>query len=252
MITPEQALCNIPDGLRRPLIDEFSNIVNNYMARNWLPTELSGGRFCEIVYTIIEGYSSGTYLASPTKPRNFIDACRRLENNLNIPRSFQILIPRLLPALYEIRNNRNVGHLGSDVNPDYMDSSAVVSISSWIFAELIRVFHKVTTEEAQKLVDLIVERKSQIVWKSGDIRRILKPDLPLKDQILILLGSSSSKVKAGNLFVWTDYNNRSYFNRILRKLHSMRLVEVNAETGEVELLPPGYNEMAEIINKLVC
>ena len=250
MLTPDQALNPIPEGLRRPLIDEFSNIVNNFMERKWLPAELSAGRFCEIVYTIIDGYSSGSYQPSPTKPRNFVDACRRLENNSNIPRSFRILIPRLLPALYEIRNNRNVGHVGGDVDPDHMDSSAVVSISSWILAELIRVFHGVTTEEAQKLVDLIVERRSQIVWKSGDMRRVLKPDLSLRDQILILLGSSTSKVQVGDLLVWTDYDNRSYFNRILRKLHDKRFINLNGATGETELLPPGYDAMLEILNKI--
>jgi len=250
MLTPDQALNPIPEGLRRPLIDEFSNIVNNFMERKWLPAELSGGRFCEIVYTIIDGYSSGSYQPSPTKPRNFVDACRRLENNSNIPRSFRILIPRLLPALYEIRNNRNVGHVGGDVDPDHMDSSTVVSISSWILAELIRVFHGVTTEQAQKLVDLIAERRFQIVWKSGDMRRVLKSDLPLKDQILILLGSCISKVQAGDLFVWTDYDNRAYFNRILRKLHGQRFVEFNEATGEVELLPPGYDDLVKILQKL--
>lgn len=251
MLTPDQALSSIPEGLRRPLINEFSNIINNYMERKWRPAELSGGRFCEIVYTIIDGYSSGSYQPSPAKPRNFLVACRSLENNSSIPRSFQILIPRLLPALYEIRNNRNVGHIGGDIDPDHMDSSAVVSISSWILAELIRVFHGVSTEEAQKLVDLIVERRYQIVWKSDDMRRVLKPDLPLKDQILILLGSCATKVHADNLFVWTDYDNRSYFNRILRKLHTHRLLEFNVATGEIELLPPGYDEVSEILNKTV-
>jgi hypothetical protein len=250
MLTPDQALSSIPEGLRRPLIDEFSNIINNYMERKWRPAELSGGRFCEIVYTIIDGYSSGLYQTSPTKPRNFLVACRRLENNSSMPRSFQILIPRLLPALYEIRNNRNVGHVGGDVDPDHMDSSAVVSISSWILAEIIRVFHGVSTEEAQKLVDLIVERRSQIVWKSSDMRRVLKPGLPLKDQILILLGSNATKVQTDNLFVWTDYDNRSYFNKILRKLHDSRFLEFNVAAGEIELLPPGYDEVEKILNKI--
>lgn len=250
MLTPDQALDTIPEGLRRPLIDEFSDIVNNFMESRWLPAELSGGRFCEIVYTILEGYPSGSYPSSPKKPRNFVDACRRLENNSSIPRSFQILIPRLLPALYEIRNNRNVGHIGGDVDPDHMDSSAVVSISSWILAELIRVFHGIDTEEAQKLVDIIVERRFQIVWKSGDVRRVLKPDLPLKHQILVLLGSCTSKVQTDTLFSWTDYRKRPYFNRLLRKLHDQRFIEFNQVDGEVELLPPGYDDVAKILNKL--
>lgn len=250
MISPNEALNSIPEGLRRPLLAEFSDIINNFMEGRWLPAELSGGRFCEIVYTILNGYPSDSYPSSPTKPRNFVDACRRLENNSDIPRSFQILIPRLLPALYEVRNNRNVGHVGGDVDPDYMDSSVVVSISSWILAELIRVFHEVTTEEAQKLVDSIVERRIQVVWKSGDLRRVLIPSLSLNDQILILLGSCASKVQVDQLFTWTGYDNRSYFNRVLRKLHDRRFVEFNQALGNVELLPPGYNSVEKIMKTI--
>jgi hypothetical protein len=163
MITPEEALAIIPEGLRNPLLTEFNSIVNNFMEHRWGPSELSGGRFCEIVYTILEDYASGSYPSTPNKPRNFVDTCRRLETNPSVPRSFQILIPRLLPALYEIRNNRNVGHVGSDVDPDYMDCSAVVSIASWILAEIIRVLHGTSTEEAQTLVDTLVERRLPIV-----------------------------------------------------------------------------------------
>lgn len=194
MVTPDQALNVLPKGLRKPLLQEFANIINNYMESRWTPSELSGGRFCEIVYTILQGYVTRSYSSIPSKPRNFVDACRRLEGHTGVPRSFQILIPRLLPALYEIRNNRGVGHVGGDVDPNLMDSTAVVAIVSWIIAELIRVFHGVSTAEAQQLVNNLTERRVPLVWKSGEIRRVLNPRLSLKDQILLLIASCSSKV----------------------------------------------------------
>ncbi len=250
MITPDEALSVLPDGLRRPLLEEFSNIIRNFMERQWRPSELSGGRFCEIAYTILEGYACSSYPSTPRKPSNFVDACRRLESNTNAPRSFQILIPRLLLALYEIRNNRNVGHVGGDVDPDFMDSTAVVSMSSWIVAELIRVFHGVSTGEAQQLVENIVERRHSLVWRSGEIRRVLKPDLSLKSHIIILLGSCSTKVHVDQLFSWTEYDKRGYFNKLIRQLHSQRLVEFNKESGEIELLPPGHDYISKLLTKL--
>ena len=175
MITQDTALTAIPSGLRTPLLEEFCEIVRNFMERRWASIELSGGRFCEIVYTILDGHARGAFITAPSKPANFVDACRQLEKNANVPRSFQILIPRLLPALYEIRNNRNVGHVGGDVDPDFMDSSAVLSMTSWIVAELVRVFHGVSTEEAQAVVNNLAERRLPLAWKSGDIRRVLNP-----------------------------------------------------------------------------
>jgi hypothetical protein len=247
MVSPDQALASLPDGLRKPLLQEFSSIINNYLENRWAPSELSGGRFCEIVYTILEGYAIRNYASSPSKPRNFVDACRRLENHTGIPRSFQILIPRLLPALYEIRNNRGVGHVGGDVDPNFMDSTAVVSMASWVMAELVRVLHGVPISEAQQLVDNLVERRLPLVWKSRDVRRVLNPQLSLKDQILLLVASTSTKVPVDHLFQWLDYGDRGYFNRLLRKLHDNRMIEFDRESQEVELLPPGSDYVSDLL-----
>ncbi|MGE0115240.1 MAG: hypothetical protein AB7T07_10210 [Steroidobacteraceae bacterium] len=245
-VTRNTALSGIPVGLRTPLLAEFSAIISNFTERRWASAELSGGRFCEIVYTILDGHARSSYAASPMKPSNFVDACRRLEGNTGVPRSFQILIPRLLPALYEIRNNRNVGHVGGDVSPDFMDSSAVVSMSSWILAELVRVLHAVSTDEAQAVVTELAERRLPLVWRSGEILRVLNPELPLKSQILLLLASSSTKIRADNLLKWTGYKGKPYFKRLLRQMHEARLIEFYELAGEVELLPPGADEAAFI------
>src|SRR6266436_4912695 len=112
MLSRQNALASLPVGLREPLLKEYNSIVQNFFERRWSPSELSGGRLCEIVYTILEGKAKGSYASQPSKPRDLVAACRQLETHSNLPRSFQILLPRLLPALYEIRNNRNVGHVG--------------------------------------------------------------------------------------------------------------------------------------------
>jgi len=216
------------------------------MERRWTSAELSGGRFCEIVYTILDGHARESYASTPAKPPNFVGACRALERNTGVPRSFQILIPRLLPALYEIRNSRNVGHVVGDVNPDFMDSSAVVSMSSWILAELVRVFHDITTDEAQGVVSELSERRLPLVWRSGELRRVLKPELPLKSQVLLLLASSPGRIRVEDLLRWTGYKGKPYFTRILRKLHNARLIEFYEASGEAELLPPGADEATTI------
>jgi hypothetical protein len=249
MITPAAALAAIPAGLRTPLIEEFSKIISNFMERRWASAELSGGRFCEIVYTILDGHARNAYPAAPNKPPNFVAACRQLENNANVPRSFQILIPRLLPALYEIRNNRNVGHVGGDVDPDLMDSTAVLSMASWIVAELVRVFHSVSAEEAQSVVNNLVERRLPLVWKSGGIRRVLDSKLSLRDQMLVLLGSVAGKVSADQLLTWTGSVQKAYFMRLLRELHDSRFVEFHEAISEVELLPPGLDYVSILLDK---
>jgi hypothetical protein len=246
---PKLALTPIPVGLRNPLINEYQSIIQNYAEHRWSPSELSGGKFCEIVFTILDGHAKSSFQAAPQKPRDFVTACKSLEKNSHVPRSFQILIPRLLPALYEIRNQRGVGHAGGDVDPNHMDAMLVISTCNWIMAELVRVFHGLTIEEAQSLVDSLSERRVPLVWRGENVKRVLDTALNLKDQILVLVASSASKTSAQALQNWTDYKNRTYFTKTLRDLHSKRLIEFSEANKTVEILPPGSKHVSELLAK---
>ena len=239
----------LPSGLRDTLLEEYQSILLSFSENRWLPSELSGGRFCEVVFTVIEGYASGIYADTPKKPQDFVGACRRLEQNTHVPRSFQILIPRLLPALFEVRNNRGVGHVGGDVDPNYMDAAFVVTSCGWVMGELIRVFHNVTIKEAQSLVDSLAQRRIPLIWEGHETRRVLHPNLSIESQILLLLATSKNHVRSSDLLQWIEYRNVGYFRTLLRRMHGERLVELFCDGDCVQILPPGSNKAAEIIRK---
>src|SRR5262249_53121213 len=121
-------------------------IASNYAEHRWAPTELTAGRFSEVVYTILDGEVSGSFATAPSKPSNMRNACLALESRPSTgkpgDRSIRVLIPRTLLTLYEVRNNRNVGHVGGDVDPNMMDATLVFAAASWVLAELIRVYHR--------------------------------------------------------------------------------------------------------------
>jgi hypothetical protein len=246
MLAVSKALSAVPAGLRTPLLSEYDSLVTNYSEQKWTAAELSGGKFCEIVYTILDGYAKTAYTAKPSKPANFVEACRRLESNSSVPRSFQILIPRLLPPLYEIRNNRNVGHVGGDVDPNHMDAATVLAIAAWVMAELVRVFHATTVQQAQEIVDSIVERPVPLIWQSGQVKRVLDPKLKLREQVLVLIGSCAGPVDVTSLQTWTECKSKTYFNRVIGALHKSRLVEAS-DGKTVRLLPPGTAAVSQII-----
>jgi len=167
-----------------------------------------------------------------------------------VPRSFKILIPRLLPPLYEIRNNRSVGHVGGDVDSNEMDAAAVIANTSWIMGELIRVLHNTTLEDAQEIVNQITNRKIPLIWKSDSIKRVLNPKISYPNQILLLLATESGKVETDILFKWLDYSNKTYFKKMLKDLHKKRLVEYSVEQKKIEILPTGILEVEKIIREI--
>ena len=91
-------------------------------------------------------------------------------------------------------------------------------------AELVRVFHNLPVDEAQRLADSLAERRVPLVWKKGNVRRVLDPEIPLRSQILILLASTAEAVSVDVLRSWCDYENSAYFKKLLRGIHTKRLV----------------------------
>jgi hypothetical protein len=242
-----QPLGQIPPGLRNELLAAFEAIVRNYRERRWEPSELNGGKFCEIVYTILEGHVGGAFAQRAKKPTNMVDACRDLEKYpSSFPRSVRIQIPRALLALYEVRNNRGVGHVGGDVDPNHMDATLVLASAKWILAELVRMFHDVTPEEAADVVGQLVEREVPLVWEIDDVRRVLRPGLTMKDKSLLLLYDAGGRLLEVDLVRWVEHGNSSAYRRdVLRPLHKARLVEYDWESKLVTLSPLGAKDVEE-------
>jgi len=239
----------LPEGLRTPLIREYKMLTKNYMEHRWEPAELSAGKICEIVYSIISGHVDRNYPATPSKPKNMVAACRQLENEASLPRSFQILIPKMLPALYEIRNNRGVGHIGSDVNANTVDATLMLTMVNWIMAELVRVFHTGTLEDAQIAVDVLAQRSTPLIWDSNRFKKVLSPNMNLKDQIILLTSSTDKEVTINDLMEWTESTNKTYYRKILKDLHKQKLIHFDAQNGKIYLLPAGSNIVTSIIEQ---
>lgn len=234
----------LPSGLRDDLLKAFNEIEKNYREGRWEPSELNGGKLCEAVYTIIEGWlKGGSYPARAKKPRRFPDACLALENTYSgVPnsRSPRILIPRMMLGLYDIRNNRGVGHAGGDVDPNLMDATAVLYTSKWLVAELVRLLHNLATEEATAVVGTLIEREVALIWSEGSTKRILKPGMTYRDQTLALLLTDTGDVAESDLVKWIEHPSASdYRRKVLVPLHKKRLIEYDDKARTARLLPPG-------------
>lgn len=254
MIDPTKLLAMVPSGLRDALVSSYREITRNYAERRWEPAELNGGKFCEIVYTILFGYIDGAFAAKPTKPRDMVAVCRGLEAKSPDPsrigdRSVRVLIPRVLLPLYEIRNNRGVGHVGGDVDPNFLDATSVLNMASWVLA-LIRVFHGVTTQDAQASVNALVERKHPLVWEIDGVKRVLDPAMKKEDQTLVLLYSEVGWVDEAVLVSWVEYSSLTMFRRrILEPLHQAKLIEYDTKLRRACINPRGAKSVEDRLLK---
>ena len=241
----------LPPKLREELLNAFNEIVKNFREGRWEPSELNGGKLCEIVYSILKGNVDGKYPARAKKPQRMLDACKDLETDTDpnvVPRSIRIQIPRMLIALYEIRNNRNVGHVGGDVDPNHMDAVCVLQMSKWVVAELVRILHAVDTETATEIVDALVDRETPLIWEVNGKRRVMNTSLSMRDKTLVLLHGDGGEVGEADLVSWIEHSNASVYRRdVLRRAHIGRLLEYDQRRGTVQISPSGIAYVEETL-----
>ncbi|OGY22938.1 MAG: hypothetical protein A2172_03320 [Candidatus Woykebacteria bacterium RBG_13_40_15] len=240
-MNPENALGQLPVRLRKELLQALNKIMVNFREGRWEPSELNGGKFCEVVYSILNGHITGSFPQKSSKPPNMVDACNSLSRvPAAFPRSVRIQIPRMLIALYEVRNNRGVGHVGGEVDPNHMDATVVLYCSKWIMAELVRIFHNVDTQEATAVVEVLTERETPTIWKVNNKKRVLNTQLTMREKTLLLLYSENNRVTEKVLVSWTEHTNSGVYRRdVLIPGHRNRLWEYDKVDKSVTLSPLG-------------
>ena len=242
----------VPQSLEDEFLEKFREIERNFRERRWEPAELNGGKLSEVAYCILRGHVDGSFPTKSSKPGNFYDACLDLgKASPTFGRSVRIQIPRMLIGLYEIRNNRNVGHVGGDVDPNHMDAVCVLHMAKWVVSELVRVLHGIPVAQATEMVEALSEREVSLIWDTGSVRRVLDNSLSMIEKTLVLLYSSPGPLSDAELLRSLEHSNSSVFRRdILRKAHKGRLLEYDAASRLVKISPLGARRVeAEILPK---
>jgi hypothetical protein len=151
----------------------------------------------------------------------------------------------VLVALYQIRNNRGVGHVGGDVDANQMDAAYVLHSVQWVMAELVRIYHQTDVKTATDTVGALVDRTVPIIWEIGEVRRLLDTSLSLTDGTLVLAYSAPSGVSETRLAKDLEQDRISNYRRVLERLHSARKIEYTKVNGWVVISPMGIREVEE-------
>lgn len=184
-----QLSTNIPKSLVQALLDAHLELKEQFYQEHFRPSELEGGRFVEAALRIVQELTSGTYTSTDKSLPAFTeDYLKKISNEAKpgTHASLRIHIPRALFTVYAIRNQRDVGHIGGDVNPNEADAYLIISVCDWVLAELIRLNFRCPVAEAQGIVDDLVERRIPIVQDFDGFPKILRTNLSLPQQIMTI------------------------------------------------------------------
>lgn len=198
-IIQSQLSISLDAQLVTELLDAHAEAKRNYYLGGLRLSEVEGGRFCEAAFRILEQITTGssTPLGTQINTERLINTLSQFPNRA-FHDSVRLHIPRALRLVYDIRNKRDAAHLADGIDPNLQDATLVINTIDWILAELIRLYHNVSADEASKIVNDIVEREAPIVQDFNGFLKVLNPKLQAGDFCLVLLyhrGSSGATME---------------------------------------------------------
>lgn len=243
----ENALSSIHSSLRNRLIRNYSTLKTQSLEGKHDTIGHQAGKLAEVLLRVLQEVLTGNSIPLSKNLGNFKSECDKLEQAPATagPDGLRILMPRALFFLYTLRNKRDFGHVGGEVDANEIDALTAMRISDWCMCELIRVCHNLPLEDAQLLCDAIAKRKLPVIWNVLGRKRILDTSLNYGEQTLLLLYSEiESGIPTEDLFEWTEHSNRSIYRRdVIARLHRNRLIEWDRETEMAIISPKGIHDV---------
>jgi hypothetical protein len=249
----DTALAGIPKAFRTRLIKTYLDLKKNSLESRHDAAGVAVGKFCETALRFLQDKLLVSYTPFGVQIPNFAGECRKLVESPvgSGNESERQVLPRALVFLYTMRSKRGIGHVGGDVDANSIDIATMTKIADWIVCELIRLYHGLSLEEAQDIVDGLAVRQIPVIWEVAGKKRVLKEGLAAKDQALLLLYSSpDSLVFVGDLREWIEYSNLAVFkSKVVGPLHRSRLLEFDKDTESITLSPKGVAHVEDNLLK---
>ena len=227
------------------LFSSYEDVVSKYSQSKWQESISAGGKFVEIGVRAVEcKLLQGKYPQFDKALDGFNKLLAKYEK-LEGDRSYRVLIPRVLRNIYAIRNTRGGAHVSS-ISPNRMDATLVLYSVKWVLAEMVRIESEFSADETASLVEAITERLTPLIWRKGQITRVLSNKITVKDKILLLLNHFPDPQTEDKLYTITEYSNHSVFKKKIKELHRETLIHYDTQTGLCTISPTGEKQADQI------
>jgi hypothetical protein len=176
------------DGqLTEQLVAEFISQEKRFIQRDWEPSQLDGGQFCEALARILHHMDSGNL----NRDKDDNECLKYVEceqnNHLIQPRQKALHLAKAIRLVYKFRSARGAIHISQSYQANHMDSKLVLEGVRWLFAETLRIWWKSDRELVAKAIRELLQFDVPAVGKFGNILMVQRTELSPGDEILVML-----------------------------------------------------------------
>lgn len=234
-----------PNDLVEEVLDSYVETKRRFHLGDHRPQAVEGGRFSEGVFRMLQ-HATGEDVTPVGKTLPGVDSMlKTLEAVTSAKDAIRLHIPRTLKLIYDIRNKRDAAHLGDDIDPNLQDATLVVGNMDWVLAELVRLYHHVSADDAQTVIDNLVSKEVPAVQEIEGQPVILKDLKPREQALLLLYRAGAHGVTLNELAAWLRAGRKDSLKARLDKLDGQKLVLAHPKDGRYYITSLG-NAMVEL------
>ncbi len=239
----------VDSAFAQAIVDGYVEMQQRFLAGDWKPAELNGGRLCEAVSRALYQLDSGAITHSDLPGA----LCDLLED-FNKKRTHKLAegdrrhFCKAIRLLYKLRSDRGAVHISPVYTANYMDSMLVLHVGKWMFAEFLRL---AWTADKQMIADTIaqlVQLQHTLIHELDGQPLVLACGIPASDEILLLLNhAAGNRLSRAAIREYARLQKTGTLNAAITKLIAGRQIRP-AENADLVLTPRGQQRvMNEII-----
>jgi hypothetical protein len=219
----------IPTELVKELLEAFAEAKQRFYRDDLRPSEIEGARFSEAVFRILEWATSQKYTPLGGTLPKVPTLLGKFEQATTAPESVRFHIPRTLRLIYDVRNKRDVAHLGDEIDPNQQDATLVVRNMEWVLAELVRLYHNVSATEAHGIIVDLVSKDVPLIQVFDGFPRVLKQLKASEHFLSLLYWRGAEGATLDDLKSWARATMRTQIRRTLNGLDGKDLIHLSGD-----------------------
>ncbi|MBV9119221.1 MAG: hypothetical protein JOZ39_00815 [Chloroflexi bacterium] len=165
-----------------------------YVAGDWKPAELDGGRLCEAVARGIYQLDTGTVTHSqlPGEILTKLTEADGVARPHRLDAKERNHIAKAIETVYKFRSDRGPVHISSKFSANGMDSMLVVHIGKWILAEFMRLAWIADRDVIGAVIEQIVQVETPLIEVLDGKPMVLPRGISAPEEVLLLLSNAPS------------------------------------------------------------
>lgn len=251
-LTPQQLITQLSTVLDASLvrlgIESYIEMQQRFLAGDWQPAELDGGRLCEAISRCLYQMDAGrvSHTKSVKDIREYlIDEKNVLSHRLGLKDRKHIA--KVIEVVYKFRSDRGAVHISTEYDANYMDSMLVIHSCKWILAEFLRLAWNQDRKVIAETIAQLVQLEHSLIHELDGKPLVLAQNISAPHEILLLLNHApNNRLSRSEIQSSIHHHTAANVGTALNRLIANRDIR-DAGNSEVALTPNGQQRVIQEI-----